>query len=197
MKDGKAFRTGNVDDCTYGEFVVLFAACEEQCKRDLIKRYEHAARPSRLCGKEVPENLHVISYGCLEDLRNADESKDPIAESARILLGITLDDLLKENVVSVLGFKNFVASELKTINDAFKAIKIRHTSEEVAAGIDQLNFGPFGVLDWYAKRMGMTNQNDVREVAWVRIYNCMKMDNEQMMYERRLHDEYVKRAKTK
>lgn len=197
MKVSKAFRTGNVDDCTYGEFVVLFAACEEKCQRDLKKRYDKAECPRILCGKEVPENLRMITYGCLEDLRNAYESQDPIAESASILLGVTAEELQEENVLKVLGFRNFVTRELNTINAAFKKIKIRRSSEEVAAGIEQLNFGPFGVLDWYARRMGMVNQNDVRDVAWVRIYNCMKMDNEQLMYERRLHEEYMRRSKKK
>ena len=69
----------------------------------------------------------------------------------------------------------------------------KYSSEEVAAGVHDLDFGSFGVLDWYAKRMGIANQNDVRDIAWVRIYQCMKNDHEQQLYERRLQEQYMKK----
>ena len=56
--------------------------------------------------------------------------------------------------------------------------------------MEKLDFGSFGVLDWYARRMGITNQNEVREVAWVRIFQCMKNDAIKNEYERRLAKQY-------
>ncbi len=85
---------------------------------------------------------------------------------------------------------NFIKEQVTNINNLFSALKVNYSSEELSAGVKELDFGPFGVLDWYAKRMGISNQNEVRDVAWVRIYNCMKNDTEQNNYERRLRKQY-------
>lgn len=95
----------------------------------------------------------------------------------------------------VFGVINFVRSELERINNLFASIKISHTPEEIAAGVEDLNFGTFGVIDWYAKRMGITNQDEVYNVAWIRIYTCMKNDNEKAEYESRLNKQYTEKAK--
>ena len=41
--------------------------------------------------------------------------------------------------------------------------------------------------------MGITNQNEVREVAWVRIYRCMYNDAMSNNYERKLSQQYMKK----
>ena len=94
-------------------------------------------------------------------------------------------------------YKSFVTKELEKINKLFTSIKQTYSKEEEAAGIRELDFGSFGVLDWYARRMGIPNQNDVRDVAWVRIYQCMKNDNMQSEFERRLHKQYMNNSKSK
>lgn len=101
------------------------------------------------------------------------------------------------NVFDVFGFVNFCRAELERINKLFEAVAPTHTSEEIAAGIEDLNFGTFGVIDWYARRMGITNQDEVYSVAWVRIYTCMKNDNEQSEYEKRLNKQYLNKYKAK
>ena len=101
------------------------------------------------------------------------------------------------DVNDVFGFLSFVTKELEKINKLFSDIKQTFSKEEEAAGIKELDFGSFGVLDWYARRMGITNQNDVRDVAWVRIYQCMKNDNMQSEYERRLQKQYLNNSKAR
>jgi hypothetical protein len=54
------------------------------------------------------------------------------------------------------------------------------------AGIDRLNFGVFGLIDWYARRMGITDHDEVLKVPVLRVYQCLKMDKEQQEYENRL-----------
>ncbi|GJG39125.1 hypothetical protein PRLR5107_15400 [Prevotella lacticifex] len=104
---------------------------------------------------------------------------------------------MKADVNDVFGFLAFVTKELEKINKLFTSIKQTYSKEEEAAGIRELDFGSFGVLDWYARRMGIPNQNDVRDVAWVRIYQCMKNDNMQSEFERRLHKQYMNNSKSK
>jgi len=151
---------------------------------------DKAEKPGFLSGVEVPASLSMISYGKLYDIRNATESKDPAAECIKILLGLNDKQIYTLNVFDVFGFMNFVKEQISNINNLFASLKVNYSSEELAAGVKDLEFGSFGVLDWYARRMGITNQNEVRNVAWIRIYNCMKNDTDQNNYERRLRKQY-------
>lgn len=156
---------------------------------------DKAICPGFIDGKEVPKNLFFISYGKLDELRNAASAPDPGAECLRIILGIGPERVYSLNVFDVFGFAKFCETQIEKINELFSALKIQYSREEIAAGVKDLQFGSFGVLDWYARRMGITNQNEVREVAWVRIYNIMKNDTEQNNYERRLRKQYLNQSK--
>lgn len=185
------------DVCTYKDFLTLFPHCDKNVKDDLLKRLQEQTRPSTFCGKEVPENLNALSYGTLDDLRTAAGEEDPISACCNVLLGIEPHQLLSADVNDVFGFLSFIKCELEKINKLFTAIHQTYSKEEEAAGIRELDFGSFGILDWYARRMGITNQNEVRDVAWVRIYQCMKNDNMQSEFERRLHKQYMNNSKAK
>ena len=71
------------------------------------------------------------------------------------------------------------------------------TAKEKQAGVEKLQFGLFGILDWYAKRMGITDHDDVLTVPWLRIYKCMDMDNKVEQYQRRLNDISMQEARRK
>lgn len=183
------------ESCSYRTFLTLCSVCKEEHQTELIARLHKQPRPETLCGKEVPESLNAVSYGTLDDLQTAAESKDPVAETCTMLLGISPSDVYEEDVNDVFGFVNFVTAELQRINNLFSQIKPSYSNEEKQAGIDRLNFGAFGVLDWYAQRMHIANQNEVRSIAWVRIWQCMKNDNERNEFERRLSKVYTKKKK--
>lgn len=177
-------------DCRYKEFLQLFPFCDKAVQDELLERLKKQPRPSVLCGREVPKDLNQLTYGTLDDLRSATSEDDPAGACAKVLLGIEPSDLLLEDVNDVFGFANFITAELTRINKVFKSIKVSYSKEEIAAGVEKLDFGSFGVLDWYARRMGITNQNEVREVAWVRIYQCLRNDAIKNEYERRLAKQY-------
>ncbi|MBR6031376.1 MAG: hypothetical protein IKP36_05365 [Bacteroidaceae bacterium] len=177
-------------DCPYKDFLLLFPYADKEVQEELIKRLREQPRPDKLCGKEVPKDLNGISYGMLDDLRTATGNDDIAGACAKVLLGVEPEDLLKEDANDVFGFTSFVTEELKRINKIFQSIKVNYSKEEIAAGVKELDFGSFGVLDWYARRMGITNQNEVREVAWVRIFQCMKNDALKNEYERKLAKQY-------
>ena len=183
--------------CTYKDFLTLFPHCEKNVQDDLVNRLQEQPCPSTFCGKEVPENLNALSYGTLDDLRTAAGAEDPISACCNVLLGIEPHQLLNADVNDVFGFLSFIKRELEKINKLFTALHQTYSKEEEAAGIRELDFGSFGILDWYARRMGITNQNEVRDVAWVRIYQCMKNDNMQSEFERRLHKQYMNNSKVK
>ena len=191
----KTRRTRTQRRYTYGEFLTLFPCCSRAHQKELLETLDKATCPKFLDGKEVPENLFAISYGKLDELRNASNKVDPGAECIKIILGIDLERIYRLNVFDVFGFARFCKEQIEKINNLFSALKINYSPEEVAAGVKDLQFGSFGVLDWYAKRMGITNQNEVLDVAWIRIYNCMKNDTEQNNYERRLRKQYLNQTK--
>ena len=175
---------------TYYEFLMMHELCSEEVQKEDAEILSRQPRPDILCGESVPKNLNGLSYGQLDDLRNVNPEDDVACQLARVIFEKSLD-LYDEDVNKVFGFINFCTNELKRINKLFESIQPKHTSEEIAAGVENLNFGSFGVLDWYAKRMGIINQNDVRSVAWVRIFTCMKNDHMQQEFERRLQDVYM------
>ena len=185
------------EKCSYKDFLVMLPCCAESVQKSLLERLKAQLRPSTLCGVEVPSNLNSLSYGTLDDLRSATSAEDPIGECVGILLGVNTSELMDADVNDVFGFLSFVKAELEKINKLFADIKHTYSTEEEAAGVHDLDFGSFGVLDWYARRMGIANQNDVRDVAWVRIYQCMKNDNQQAEYEKRLHKQYMNNTKSK
>ena len=51
-----------------------------------------------------------------------------------------------------------------------------------------MNFGLFGLLDYYAQRMGITDHEEVERVPWIRVYKCLDMDAERTRFERRLRN---------
>lgn len=195
MTRKKSNRKRGLRKYSYADFLILYAACEPLHQQELAAALQAAQRPAFVMGKPVPEDLNLLSYGQLEELSYAAEGQDPICIAFETIMGLSKEQVYSLNVVDVMGFGNFVNSELERINALFDSIQIDHTSEELAAGIERLNFGAFGVLDWYARRMGIPDQNNVRDVAWVRIFTCMKNDNQQTLFERRLNKELTNRAK--
>lgn len=153
-------------------------------------------RPKMLCGVPTPENLNGITYGTLCGLSYASRNPETaIFDVCNVLLDIDRDTLMQEPADDVFGFIRFVSGEAERINKMFDDIAIEPTKEQIQAGANNLNFGAFGTLDWYARRMGITNHDEVMILTWERIYQCMKIDNEMQMYERRLNKIYEQKAK--
>ena len=182
---------------SYGEFLVLLQCCTEEHTTELMGTLSRAEKPSYICGKEVPDDLNMITYGMLDDLSRIKPTEDAAARVMNILFDLDALDVYQVNVFDVFGVLHFVRDEVTRINALFAGIKVNHSSEEIAAGINDLDFGTFGVVDWYARRMGITNQDEVYDVPWIRIYTCMKNDNEKSEYESRLHKQYMKKVKNK
>ena len=179
--------------CSYKDFLLLIGLCNKDHQNELFDILKHQECPSYLCKRKIPKDLNKISYGQLDDLQTASEAEDPFFETAKILLGVNKKEFQEEDVNDIFGFINFVTNEVNRINKIFSSIKPSYSSEEKMAGVESLDFGAFGVLDWYAQRMHIANQNDVRDIAWVRIFQCMKNDNDKNEYERRLSKVYQKK----
>ena len=106
--------------------------------------------------------------------------------TTRILLGMSEQETARALAVEVVSFVGWVIGQINRINRLFDKAKGHPTQKEVRAGIEQLKFGMFGLIDWYAKRMGIQNHDDVMGVSWMRVYKCLDMDTKTNEFNRRM-----------
>lgn len=182
---------------TFRAYLSIFGTASEGTRQEQYEAMNSLPRPVAVCGKAVPENLNMITYGQLDDLHDTPGGAEALVNCCRVILGASEEEVLGERAERIFWFVSFCNREVDRINKLFASIRADYEPEEKMAGIDKLRFGSFGVLDWYARRMGITDQDEVRRVPWVRIYQCMKNDNEQGRYEKRLREVYRRKNQTK
>ena len=154
----------------------------------ILKAVENDRSP-KFAHKQVPESLDDITLGDLVDLQAMKTTDDFIFEPPKIILGLSKETILECTVYEVFSFVSFVKSEIERIVKLWDKIKYKPTPEELQAGINTINHGFFGIADWYARRMGITDQQAVFDtVKWLRVYTCIKNDNENSKFEKKYRD---------
>jgi len=159
----------------------------------LFKKLEVKEQPISILKKQVPKDLNDLTYGELLEIQTIQTIEDMLFVPLRVIMGIDKEKALSCKAFDVIQFMLFVKKEIIRIGKLFSEIKCRHSAEEIQAGIDQINNGAFGNIDWYARRMGIVNHEYVETIPWVRLYKCMKIDNTNAMYEKRLREIYSKK----
>lgn len=150
-----------------------------------IKRF---TRPRFVGDKRTPENLNTITMGQLIELSMARTIEDSFYYPCRVILGLTQQQTDKSLAVDVVRWAGWCCAQIDKINEAFSSLHRDFSIEELQAGAKKLNFGIFGLIDWYAQRMGIMNHEEVESVPWVRVFECMKMDLQKEEYQRRLNN---------
>lgn len=157
--------------------------------------------PPRKIGKhEIPQDLQMVTFGTLTKLQNTAKSNDFLkvcCELVSVLTGESAERVASRPAIEVIGTVNMVQTEMERIGKLFQSLGVEHTSDEVAAGIDKLEFGTFGIVDWYAKRMGIIDHEEVFNTPWARIFQCMKIDHENNEFEKRYRQILERRIKRK
>ena len=184
MKEGKEI---------FGYWLLLL----KHAKYEGDVNFEKLTRPLSVCGKRTPADLNGITFGQLCQLQELKNIAEMFVRVPVILLGVNEEEVMRAKTVEVVRLSAWVAQELKRINGLFEKINRVPSSEEIRAGVGKLHHGMFGMCDWYAKRMGITDHEEVMRTAWVRIYQCMKIDHENRMFEERLQKIYMNDRKTK
>ena len=164
----------------YGYWRVVARHCRYTIPEDL-------PRPAYVGEKPCPENLNELTIGQLIEMSTSD-GPDTDYRIAEIVLGYDRQTTDGCRATEVAAFLSWAGREVKKISALFNQVRSRPTAKEKQAGVEKLNFGLFGMLDWFAKRMGITNHDEVLTVPWLRIYKCMDMDNQVNQYERRLNE---------
>ena len=186
---------------TFYDFVSLLPLCDPENAAKNIDILNKAEKPTYIFDREVPDNLNLITFGQYSDICDALGEEDHV-KAIRGMIKSLFEDVTDEDIdvapaYDVWGLCNFICSETKHINELFSSVHLEYTEQEKKAGIDKLQFGTFGILDWYAKRMGIVDQNAVNSEKWVRIFQCMKNDSEETAYQRRLQKVYEAEARRK
>jgi hypothetical protein len=167
---------------------------------DTIKSLVLIPPPHKFCKRDVPDTLQMVTFGTLTQLQQAADSNDYLKTCCKlvaVLTGVDERVVASRRAFDVLGIVNMIKAEMERIGKLFQSLQGDHTSDEVAAGIERLEFGAFGIVDWYAQRMGIIDHEEVFNTPWARIYQCMKIDHEQGEFEKRYRKIIENRSKIK
>lgn len=143
-------------------------------------------------GHKCPENLNGLTIGEIMDL--SEMQGDSLALfrcCAEKVLHYTIPEdaeIMALPASKVYGFINFVRAELERIKDLFDSIKREPTPEEEEAGISELNFGMFGLLDSYALRMRITRHDEAAQTPWLNVFAALRIDYKTGEYRKRLNE---------
>ena len=159
---------------------------EPYLPEDIINGLKEVECPARIEGKDAPQDLNDITLGQLIQLESISAEKGVFAAVAEVLLGKNEEWAMQAPAIEMLGLRNMVVAEQDRIASLFKSLHREPTAAQIMAGIEQLNFGMFGLADWYAKRMGITDHEEVFNTPWARIWQCRKNDIEEAEYQERL-----------
>lgn len=151
---------------------------------------ESFTRPLRIGRISTPTSLDDMTIGQMVQMSSCKSGRDMFYTVCRVLLGMSAKQVDSSKAVDVVRFCGWVLGKVKVINDLFDSVKSKPTAEEERAGISKLAFGIFGLIDWYALRMGIADHEEVTNVTWVRVYKCLDMDNKKREFEKRLAKVY-------
>lgn len=146
---------------------------------DFKQWMESRPRPAKMLGKRVPATLDDLTYGELARLQVCGTSTgDAIRCLCSVILGVNNErKIMRCDAEKMAGFIFWATAEVERISKLFASVHRAPTAEEIQAGVQALQFGPFGTADWYARRMGMHDHDTAFATKWVRIYQCLKIDN--------------------
>ena len=154
-------------------------------------------RPKWCAGIEVPTDLNGLTMGQLLTLGGLKGDNDSVYTITETVLGIDQEQTNNARATDVVLLVGWVTTQVQRINKLFESTTTKPTSEEVRAGVKELKFGLFGLVDWYAKRMGISDHDQVMQVPWLRVYKCLDMDNKTNQYKRKLEEVIADDAKRK
>lgn len=164
---------------------------------DQLDALKEIAPPARVGGKEAPQDLNDLTLGQLIQLESIGAEKGVFAAIAVVLLGKDEAWAAKAPAMEMLGLRNMVVKEQDRIAGLFRSLARDPEPAEIMAGIEGLNFGMFGLADWYARRMGISDHDDAFDTPWLRIWQCRKNDIEEAEYQKRLQNIRTNMAKAK
>ena len=153
---------------------------------DQVAALKEITCPARVGAIEAPQDLNDITLGQLIQLESIGAEKGIFAAIAEVLLDKDEAWAMNAPAMEMLGLRNMVVAEQDRIAALFASLHREPTAAEIMAGIENLNFGMFGLADWYARRMGISDHDEAFNTPWIRVWQCRKNDIEDAEYRERL-----------
>lgn len=149
-------------------------------------QFERLSKPMFVSGKVVPDDLNELTFGQIVKLQEIQKMEDMFFTPLKVIFGMSIDEVMNAEATEVVRFAAWVAREMVRINKLFASTNRKPTEKERRAGVENLKFGIFGTVDYYAQRMGISDHEEVMSVPWIRVYKCLQIDSEKAKYELRL-----------
>lgn len=156
--------------------------------RELPFKLDELERPYKVGDKKTPENLEGLTIGQLLKLSEMRDGEELFFVVCEVVLGMKEEETANSEAVEVVSFVGWVVSQVQKINGLFEKTSTSPDDKEIKAGIGELKFGMFGLLDWYAQRMGIADHHDVEDVSWLIVYKCLDIDTKRQRYNKRLQE---------
>lgn len=161
---------------------------EPYLEDDQINALKEVECPARVGLTEAPQDLNDLTLGELIQLEAIGAEKGVFCAIAEILLGKDAEWAMKAPALPMLGLRNMVVKEQDRIAGLFQSLAREPDIAEIRAGIESLNFGMFGLADWYARRMGISDHDEAFNTPWLRVWQCRKNDLDEAEYMKRLQE---------
>lgn len=131
------------------------------------------------------KSFNSLKFKQLIDLQSKiNDYNDLIKVTFETVYDINIETVYKMCAFDAIRVSLFARDELERISKLFQAIEYKPSSDEIKAGIKKISSGFFGTVDWYARRMGITNHDEVVELQWTTIYQCLKIDFDNNLFEK-------------
>lgn len=154
---------------TFGEYCLLYNCNAIKNHKEMV---EQSPRPTTLCGRYMPKDLNNMTMGTLVKVMNL---KDDIGMFTAIY-NVSQSELQSEWAQNVIGAARWTTEQLERITDLFKSLERDYTTEELLAGFDKRKGDIFATIDWYAKRMNITDHDRVLKTPWIIVWKCAMLD---------------------
>lgn len=171
-------KRGRSRETTFGEWLVLASFAG-------VKLEQYNTRPAYVGNVATPSTLDELTIGQLIELGALNDKNISLYEICKIVLGLPYSKTKQARAIDVVHFCGWVWHEVEKINKLFESTRVNPTQKELQAGIQELRFGLFGLVDWYARRMRIQDHDAVLQTPWLRIYKCLDMDNKTKQFEKR------------
>ena len=162
---------------------------------DQLAALRDVPAPARIGLTDAPQDLNDLTLGQLIQLEAIGAEKGVFAAIAVVLFDKDEAWAMRAPALPMLGLRNMVVKEQDRIAALFKSLAREPDAAEVMAGIETLNFGMFGLADWYARRMGIHDHDDAFNTPWLRVWQCRKNDIDEAEYQKRLQNVRTNLAK--
>lgn len=154
--------------------------------------------PKRIAGHRTPKDLNAITMAQLISLWSIPDERSLLSDSLAAVIGYHVNERRcnrKERRIrrrarnirigKAVGWCNFIQSELLRIKEMWSRCEVPIEALDKQAGVEQLNFGFFSIIDAYAQRQHITDPDEVLKVQWVKVWQSLLKDAETFKFQRR------------